>query len=126
MERSTYGRKRFHIVSSSVLGCFLFFRRSRAFPVEMCSIACTCRPVLVNDQVLGLMEENRQLKEAADAFEERLQQETRRAEKRRLSAANRVELEVWRDKALLLRSLLTADVHPTFGLRYLDVLSPVL
>ncbi len=72
------------------------------------------------------MEENRQLKEAADAFEERLQQETRRAEKRRLSAANRVELEVWSDKALLLRSLLTADVHPTFGLRYLDVLSPVL
>lgn len=40
------------------------------------------------------MEENRQLTEAADAFEERLHHETRRAEKRRLSAENRAELEV--------------------------------
>lgn len=46
------------------------------------------------DQVLKLMEENRQLTEAADAFEERLHHETRRAEKRRLSAENRAELEV--------------------------------
>lgn len=40
------------------------------------------------------MEKNRQLTEEADAFEERLHCETRRAEKRRLSAANRAELEV--------------------------------
>ena len=40
------------------------------------------------------MEENRLLTEAAEAFEERLHHETRRAEKRRLSAANRAELEV--------------------------------
>lgn len=40
------------------------------------------------------MEENRQLTEAAEEFEERLHHETRRAEKRRLSAANRAELEV--------------------------------
>lgn len=44
--------------------------------------------------MLKLMEENRQLTEAADAFEERLHHETRRAEKRRLSAENRAELEV--------------------------------
>lgn len=46
------------------------------------------------DQVLSLMEENRELTEEAAAFEERLHQETRRAEKRRLSAANRADLEV--------------------------------
>ena len=46
------------------------------------------------DQVLNLMEENRRLTEAAEAFEERLHHETRKAEKRRLSAANRAELEV--------------------------------
>lgn len=40
------------------------------------------------------MEQNRRLTEAAEEFEERLQHETRRAEKRRLSAANRAELEV--------------------------------
>lgn len=40
------------------------------------------------------MEENSQLTQAADAFEERLHHETRRAEKRRLSTANRAELEV--------------------------------
>lgn len=43
------------------------------------------------------MEENRRLTEAADAFEERLHHETRRAEKRRLSAENRAELEVQHD-----------------------------
>lgn len=46
------------------------------------------------DQMLSLMEENRQLMEASSAFEERLNHETRRAEKRRMSAANRAELEV--------------------------------
>ncbi|CAN0061430.1 unnamed protein product [Scytosiphon promiscuus] len=47
----------------------------------------------LDGKVLGLMEENRELTQAADAFEERLHDETRRAEKRRLSAANRAELE---------------------------------
>lgn len=47
------------------------------------------------------MEENRQLTEAADAFEERLHHETRRAEKRRLSAENRAELEVRNQEILL-------------------------
>lgn len=40
------------------------------------------------------MEINRRLAEEADTFQERLQAETKRAEKRRLSAANRAELEV--------------------------------
>lgn len=45
-------------------------------------------------QVLSLVEEKRQLTDAADEFEERLRHESRRAEKRRMSAANRAELEV--------------------------------
>lgn len=40
------------------------------------------------------MEENRQLKEEAETFEERLLQETKIAEKRRRSAENRAEFEV--------------------------------
>lgn len=52
------------------------------------------------DQVLKLMEENSQLTEAADAFEERLHHETRRAEKRRMSAENRAELEVCKEKGI--------------------------
>ena len=40
------------------------------------------------------MEENRQLKEEAETFEERLQREKRRVEKRRLSLENRAEFEV--------------------------------
>lgn len=40
------------------------------------------------------MEKNQELVEETEAFEERLHNETRRAEKRRLSAANRAELEV--------------------------------
>eukprot|EP00904_Undaria_pinnatifida_P004353 jgi/Undpi1/13919/HiC_scaffold_9.g03570.m1 len=47
----------------------------------------------LDEKVLNLMEENRRLTEAAEAFEERLHHETRKAEKRRLSAANRAELE---------------------------------
>eukprot|EP00903_Cladosiphon_okamuranus_P015003 g13882.t1 len=47
----------------------------------------------LDEKVLKLMDENRQLTEAADAFEDRLHQETRRAEKRRLSAENRADLE---------------------------------
>lgn len=50
--------------------------------------------IVLVDQVLSLMEKNRELMEEADAFEERLHHETRRAEKRRLSAANRADLEV--------------------------------
>lgn len=46
------------------------------------------------------MEENSQLTEAADAFEERLHHETRRAEKRRMSAENRAELEVCKEKGI--------------------------
>lgn len=46
-------------------------------------------------QVLRLTEEKRQLIEEAEAFEERMVEATKRAEKRRLSAANRAELEVW-------------------------------
>lgn len=60
----------------------------------MVSAACRCLLLVVYLKVLGLMEENRQLTEDADAFEERLHHETRRAEKRRLSAENRAELEV--------------------------------
>lgn len=41
------------------------------------------------------MEEKRHLVEEAEAFEERLSEVTRRAEKRRQSAANRAQLEVW-------------------------------
>lgn len=47
------------------------------------------------------MEKNRELTEEADAFEERLHHETRRAEKRRLSAANRADLEVRKTRFFL-------------------------
>lgn len=58
----------------------------------LCS--CIIRVSPKHLQVLGLMEKNQELTEEAEAFEERLRHETRRAEKRRLSAANRAELEV--------------------------------
>lgn len=45
--------------------------------------------------MLSLVEEKRQLTDAADEFEERLRHESRKAEKRRMSAANRAELEVF-------------------------------
>ncbi|CAN0210254.1 unnamed protein product [Ascophyllum nodosum] len=47
----------------------------------------------LDEKVLKLMEENRQLKEEAETFEERLQREKRRVEKRRLSLENRAEFE---------------------------------
>lgn len=40
------------------------------------------------------MDKNRKLTEEVELFEERLHDQTRRAEKRRMSAANRAELEV--------------------------------
>ncbi|CAN0193041.1 unnamed protein product [Ectocarpus sp. 6 AP-2014] len=47
----------------------------------------------LDEKVLSLVEEKRQLTDAADEFEERLRHESRKAEKRRMSAANRAELE---------------------------------
>ncbi|CAM9386775.1 unnamed protein product, partial [Sphacelaria rigidula] len=47
----------------------------------------------LNEKVLDLIEKNRELTEEAEDFEVRLRDETKRAEKRRLSAANRAELE---------------------------------
>lgn len=54
------------------------------------------------------MEKNRQLTEEADSFEERLHERTKWVEKRRLSAVNRVELEVSAVSPPLIFGALTA------------------